>query len=184
MCVILFIHYNEVFVRIWCFFFQAEDGIRDLVRSRGLGDVYKRQDADNYGNLEVDSLSCEIPDGFVEDDNDCDDTNPLIYPGADEILNGIDDNCDQLIDEGLEINNVLASLIKIYPNPANDILNLEYSGAEVIFFEIINAVGEKVLTGEINNPHFVIDISKLAGGVYFFRVRNDGLGFEIEFVKE
>ena len=26
-----------------CFFFQAEDGIRDLVRSRGLGDVYKRQ---------------------------------------------------------------------------------------------------------------------------------------------
>mgnify|MGYP003381643685 CR=1 FL=1 len=27
-----------------CFFFQAEDGIRDLVRSRGLGDVYKRQD--------------------------------------------------------------------------------------------------------------------------------------------
>ena len=27
------------------FFFQAEDGIRDLVRSRGLGDVYKRQSA-------------------------------------------------------------------------------------------------------------------------------------------
>ena len=27
------------------FFFQAEDGIRDLVRSRGLGDVYKRQPA-------------------------------------------------------------------------------------------------------------------------------------------
>ena len=25
------------------FFFQAEDGIRDLVRSRGVGDVYKRQ---------------------------------------------------------------------------------------------------------------------------------------------
>jgi len=30
--------------RVVCFFFfQAEDGIRDLVRSRGLGDVYKRQ---------------------------------------------------------------------------------------------------------------------------------------------
>ena len=31
---------------IWCvivILFQAEDGIRDLVRSRGLGDVYKRQ---------------------------------------------------------------------------------------------------------------------------------------------
>ena len=32
-----------VFFCFVLFFFQAEDGIRDLVRSRGLGDVYKRQ---------------------------------------------------------------------------------------------------------------------------------------------
>mgnify|MGYP003380456653 CR=1 FL=1 len=31
---------------LFIFFFQAEDGIRDLVRSRGLGDVYKRQALD------------------------------------------------------------------------------------------------------------------------------------------
>ena len=31
------------FLFSFLFFFQAEDGIRDLVRSRGLGDVYKRQ---------------------------------------------------------------------------------------------------------------------------------------------
>jgi len=30
-------------MRRYCIFFQEEDGIRDLVRSRGLGDVYKRQ---------------------------------------------------------------------------------------------------------------------------------------------
>eukprot|EP00831_Metopus_contortus_P029137 TRINITY_DN24009_c0_g1_i1.p1 TRINITY_DN24009_c0_g1~~TRINITY_DN24009_c0_g1_i1.p1 ORF type:complete len:142 (+),score=31.44 TRINITY_DN24009_c0_g1_i1:1-426(+) len=30
--------------RSFFFFFQAEDGIRDVERSRGLGDVYKRQD--------------------------------------------------------------------------------------------------------------------------------------------
>ena len=30
------------------FLFQAEDGIRDLVRSRGLGDVYKRQGYNLY----------------------------------------------------------------------------------------------------------------------------------------
>ena len=40
------------------FFFQAEDGIRDLVRSRGLGDVYKRQlltfdDGPNPGTTEI-----------------------------------------------------------------------------------------------------------------------------------
>ena len=32
-------------------FFQAEDGIRDLVRSRGLGDVYKRQLVKRAENL-------------------------------------------------------------------------------------------------------------------------------------
>ena len=39
-CLIAFFSY---FFTIFFFFFQAEDGIRDLVRSRGLGDVYKRQ---------------------------------------------------------------------------------------------------------------------------------------------
>ena len=35
---------GDVDKRQGIFFFQAEDGIRDLVRCRGLGDVYKRQD--------------------------------------------------------------------------------------------------------------------------------------------
>ena len=40
MLMYMYIRLND----LYCFFFfQAEDGIRDLVRSRGLGDVYKRQ---------------------------------------------------------------------------------------------------------------------------------------------
>ena len=42
-------------VLVGVFFFQAEDGIRDLVRSRGLGDVYKRQ-----GLRDAYELACEI----------------------------------------------------------------------------------------------------------------------------
>ena len=42
-----YIHFNPQFIYMGqysnCFFFQAEDGIRDVERSRGLGDVYKRQ---------------------------------------------------------------------------------------------------------------------------------------------
>ena len=34
---------ESIYEFVFLFFFQAEDGIRDLVRSRGLGDVYKRQ---------------------------------------------------------------------------------------------------------------------------------------------
>ena len=42
------------------FFFQAEDGIRDLVRSRGLGDVYKRQVLDR-AYFENATLNQQIP---------------------------------------------------------------------------------------------------------------------------
>ena len=40
---IWYVGYRDSLYCIIFFFFQAEDGIRDLVRSRGLGDVYKRQ---------------------------------------------------------------------------------------------------------------------------------------------
>ena len=47
---------------ICCFFFQAEDGIRDLVRSRGLGDVYKRQVVDRCQCVHqgIDVSVCEV----------------------------------------------------------------------------------------------------------------------------
>ena len=41
------------------FFFQAEDGIRDLVRSRGLGDVYKRQMAYRVEDRQLSSFTDE-----------------------------------------------------------------------------------------------------------------------------
>ena len=49
------------------FFFQAEDGIRDLVRSRGLGDVYKRQ---GLGDAEIAAaLPAHPPTGLSGDDH-------------------------------------------------------------------------------------------------------------------
>ena len=44
---------SNVYSLVVFFFFQAEDGIRDLVRSRGLGDVYKRQAIFNAGNVGI-----------------------------------------------------------------------------------------------------------------------------------
>ena len=47
------------------FFFQAEDGIRDLVRSRGLGDVYKRQER-YFALLRVEAVNFESPEAAKE----------------------------------------------------------------------------------------------------------------------
>ena len=57
---------NDRFV-CFIFFCQAEDGIRDLVRSRGLGDVYKRQVED--GKLDLDApVRTWLPDLRLCDD--------------------------------------------------------------------------------------------------------------------
>ena len=50
ICVVLqgrFGSYEYIGCVLCCFFFQAEDGIRDAQESRGLGDVYKRQVLEN-----------------------------------------------------------------------------------------------------------------------------------------
>ena len=41
-------------------------------------------------------------DGWWTWDNDCDDGNPAVHPGATEVQNGVDDNCDGNVDEGTD----------------------------------------------------------------------------------
>ena len=45
--------------------------------------------------------SCEVPEGYVPNGTDCDDTEENIFPSAPEICDGLDNNCNEEIDEGL-----------------------------------------------------------------------------------
>jgi len=58
------------------------------------------EDGDDYGNPDAWELACFEGPGRSADGTDCDDTDPLVNPGADEIwYDGIDQNCDRKDDD-------------------------------------------------------------------------------------
>ncbi len=59
---------------------------------------YFDNDGDGVGTEVTSVTGCVPPDGYVPSGGDCDDANSSIYPGSQELCNGIDDNCDELID--------------------------------------------------------------------------------------
>ena len=61
---------------------------------------YADTDEDTYGDAASSTSACEAPDGFVDDATDCDDGDGGINPGAVEICDAIDQDCDLDIDEG------------------------------------------------------------------------------------
>ncbi len=55
---------------------------------------YKDSDNDTYGDPAMVQDACAAPFGYVSSSTDCDDTSPTRHPGAPELCNTVDDNCD------------------------------------------------------------------------------------------
>ncbi|GDX78217.1 hypothetical protein LBMAG42_00280 [Deltaproteobacteria bacterium] len=74
------------------------DGTIDPDSSTDALTWYADADADGFGDASATTLSCAEPVGFLADNTDCDDTSATVYPGAYEYCNGIDDDCDGVVD--------------------------------------------------------------------------------------
>lgn len=61
-------------------------------------EYYPDQDGDGFGNPDVATAACQAPAGFVADARDCDDSNAEIFPGAPEVCDQIDNDCDGRVD--------------------------------------------------------------------------------------
>jgi hypothetical protein len=61
---------------------------------------YQDSDGDGHGNAAVTLASCTQPPGYVGFGDDCNDSSAASYPGAAEVCNGLDDDCDTVIDDG------------------------------------------------------------------------------------
>ena len=62
---------------------------------------YADADGDGFGDEGSPTEACEQPSGYVPIGNDCNDTTAEAFPGAEEKCDGVDNNCDGEIDEGL-----------------------------------------------------------------------------------
>ncbi|MDP2309159.1 MAG: putative metal-binding motif-containing protein, partial [Pseudomonadota bacterium] len=60
---------------------------------------YRDADSDAYGNPSVSSVSCTAPSGYILNNTDCLDTSAISYPGANEICDSLDNDCDGTVDD-------------------------------------------------------------------------------------
>ncbi len=70
----------------------VDDGLETQV-------YHQDTDGDGFGDPGLPVEDCKQWEGLTADGSDCDDTNEDVFPGAVETCNGVDDDCDELVDD-------------------------------------------------------------------------------------
>ena len=75
------------------------DGGIDEGSATDAGIWYADADGDGFGDAGTPASACEVPSGYVEDATDCNDTTAAAHPGAEEVCDLVDNDCDGVIDQ-------------------------------------------------------------------------------------
>lgn len=106
---------------------------------------YTDTDGDGFGSsLDAGISSCSPVGGYVVNNGDCNDDNASIFPGSTEICDGIDNDCDVAIDEGLVT-------INYYTDADND-----GYGAGLLGAFCAAPIGAVALSGDCNDSNSAI----------------------------
>ena len=74
------------------------DGIVDEDASDAT-EFFTDGDGDGFGDPDAPVVACELTDGLVDNDGDCDDDDDDIHPDADEVCDGEDNDCSGKVDD-------------------------------------------------------------------------------------
>ena len=130
---------------------------------------FEDADGDGYGNPDRPSLNCNGLPGFVADNTDCDDTNMDIHPGMPELENGLDDDCNNLVDDVAVAITDRNSSIHIYPNPFQQFIQIamDAGGNRPHHIFLSNAHGQLCNTWRVDGATMLLDTEGLAPGIYY-----------------
>jgi hypothetical protein len=73
---------------------QVDEGVQQV--------FYRDADGDGHGNPAATTMACSVPSGYVTSNDDCNDARSDVHPGHAELCDGIDNNCNSQIDEGVQ----------------------------------------------------------------------------------
>lgn len=100
----------------------------------------------------------------------------IVDDGTGDLLDSVDVRYTSTV--GIEETKKLD--ISAYPNPANNVFNIELDGAgsDVITVQLQNLLGQKVIDEKISNGVNTLDVSKLKSGIYFYTISRNGNAVE------
>lgn len=144
---------------------------------------YLDSDSDGFGNLSMTTQNCGQPVGYVADSTDCDDSNNQINPNATEVFDGVDNNCDSVIDEGFTFTTYYEDLDNDGFGSSISIQSVTNPGAGYSLVSgdcddnnnLINPNAIEICDGIDNNCDLNID-ENLPTFTYYLDADNDGFG--------
>jgi hypothetical protein len=145
---------------------------------------YADTDGDGFGSSGLSVLSCVQPAGYINNNDDCNDTDSNINPNAIEIEgNDVDENCDgQLV--GIEHEPQFMSMI-LYPNPTMGAVQLKWEIPQNVQVSVWDSRGRMIHAEQLKQANlWNWNSTDIAAGVYFIQWTSPEGMQTIQLIKE